>query len=159
MGATRGRADPDYGVGDLGHGKGDYTHGRNDSHKGRRLSPGREEGPRPRLHGNISSSTHPRTQRFNTKTHYLSVAEKIVPGGKLAPSVIPVEQERRFKQLEETAEKMREEIEEKQSRKREVLYEWDIRQRESEREGLRNRLAEQHLEKLTDGENGAGVAF
>jgi hypothetical protein len=69
------------------------------------------------------------------------------------------EQEKRIKHLEEAAEKIREEIEEKQKTKREGLREWDVRQRESEREGLRSELAERHLEKLTEGEDGAGAAF
>lgn len=85
--------------------------------------------------------------------------EKIIPGGKPAPSGMNPEQEKRIKQLEEAAEKMRDEIEEKQKSKREALREWDVRQRESEREGLRSELAERHLEKLTEGEDGAGVAF
>lgn len=85
--------------------------------------------------------------------------EKIIPGGKLAPTGMGPEQEKRIKQLEEAAEKMREEIEEKQKSKREALRDWDVRSRESEREGLRSELAERHLEKLTEGEDGAGAAF
>lgn len=69
------------------------------------------------------------------------------------------EQEKRIKSLEEAAEKIREEIEEKQKLKREALRDWDVRTRESEREGLRSELAEGHLEKLTAGDDGAGAAF
>lgn len=69
------------------------------------------------------------------------------------------DQEKRIKVLEEAAEKMQEEIEERQKSKREALREWDGRSRESDREGLRSELAERHLEKLTEGEDGAGAAF
>ena len=63
-----------------------------------------------------------------------------------------------MKQLEVEAEKLREVISEKQKSKREVLREWEVRERESEREGLRSELAERHLEKLTEGEEGVGGA-
>lgn len=53
-----------------------------------------------------------------------------------------------MKQLELDAEKLRADIEEKQAAKREVLGEWDIRERESEREGYRSELAEEGLKKL-----------
>jgi hypothetical protein len=69
------------------------------------------------------------------------------------------DQEKRIKQLEEAAEKMRDDIDEKQKIKREALREWDVRQRESERDSLRSELAERHLDKLAGGEDGAGVAF
>ena len=65
-----------------------------------------------------------------------------------------------MKQLELEAEKLREAIEEKQNAKREALRDWENRQRESEREGLKSELAERHLAKLTEGEDGVGgVAF
>ena len=69
------------------------------------------------------------------------------------------EQEKRAKQLEADAEKLREAIEEKQKAKREALREWEVRERESNRESLKAELAERHLEKLTEGEDGAGAAF
>lgn len=53
---------------------------------------------------------------------------------------------------------MRSEIAEKQKFKREVLNDWEVRERESEREALRTELAEQHLQQLMEGEDGIGRA-
>jgi hypothetical protein len=159
--AGYGRGDSGYGRGDSGHGRGDSGFGRGDgSHSSHRPSFGREDGtPSFRSHNNSSSTTYPRTQRFNTTPQHVASLEKIIPGGKLAPSGMSPGQEKRIKVLEEAAEKMREEIEERQKSKREALREWDGRSRESDREGLRSELAERHLEKLTEGEDGAGAAF
>ncbi|KIX99621.1 uncharacterized protein Z520_04255 [Fonsecaea multimorphosa CBS 102226] len=107
---------------------------------------------------NSSSTTYPRTQRFNTLQQHLATSEKIVPGGKLLPSGLPPDQEKRIKSLEAEAERMRTEIAEKQKLKREVLNEWDVRERESEREALRSDLAEQHLQQLMEGDDGIGRA-
>lgn len=109
-------------------------------------------------HNNSSSTTYPRTQRFNTTANYLAGTEKVVPGGKLLPSGSTPEQERRATQLESEAEKLREMIAEKQKSKRAALRDWSDRERESEREALRSELAERHLEKLTEGEEGMGGA-
>ncbi|EXJ88087.1 hypothetical protein A1O1_05015 [Capronia coronata CBS 617.96] len=119
---------------------------------------------------NSSSTTYPRTQRFNntnnnstnvsmnTVQHHLTTNEKIVPGGKLLPSGLPPDQEKRIKMLEAEAERMRSEIAEKQRSKREVLGEWEVRERESERETLRSELAEAHLQQLMEPEDGLGRA-
>ncbi|OAL34998.1 hypothetical protein AYO20_05713 [Fonsecaea nubica] len=107
---------------------------------------------------NSSSMTYPRTQRFNSVQQHLATNEKIVPGGKLLPSGLPPEQEKRIKMLEAEAERMRTEIAEKQKLKREVLNEWDVRERESERDSLRSDLAEQHLQQLMEGDDGIGRA-
>ena len=119
--------------------------------------------PQPFRHSNNSSSTtYPRSQRFDTPSNpvskYLSSTEKIIPGGKLLPSGLPPDQERRMKQLEADADKLREMIAEKQKGKRSALREWDDRTRESESAALRSELAERHLEKLTEGEDGLGGA-
>ena len=63
-----------------------------------------------------------------------------------------------MKQLEADAEKLRDAITEKQRSKREVLRDLDVRERESESAGMRSELAERHLEKLTEGEDGIGGA-
>jgi hypothetical protein len=137
-----------YGRGEAGGG---YEH---------RSSFGRGDGPPPfRHHNNSTSTTYPRTQRFNTASQHLATSEKLVAGGKLLPSGMTAEQEKRAKQLEADAEKLREMIEEKQKAKREALREWEVRERESSRESLKSELAERHLEKLTEGEDGAGAAF
>ena len=122
--------------------------------------------PPPFRHSNNSTSaTYPRTQHFNSNSnpvsrHFTPAEKLIVPGGKLLPSGLPLDQERRMKQLELDAEKLRETIVEKQKLKRQALREWDDRERESESAGMRSELAERHLEKLTEGEDGmGGVAF
>jgi hypothetical protein len=120
------------------------------------------DGPFPfRQHNNNSSSTtYPRTQRFNNPVpvNHLATTEKIIPGGKLAPLGLPAEQERKMKMLEAEAERIRAEIAEKQRAKREALMEWEVRERESEREGLKSELAEASLNKLSEGDGG-GAAF
>jgi hypothetical protein len=134
-----------------GEGAGGFEH---------RPSFGRNDAPPPfRHHNNSTSTTYPRTQRFNTTSQHLAMSEKLVPGGKLLPSGMTAEQEKRAKQLEADAEKLREMIEEKQKVKRQALREWEVRERESSRESLKSELAERHLEKLTEGEDGAGAAF
>lgn len=145
------------------HGRGDPGFSRGESRGESGFGRGihrRDEGPPTfRSHSGSSSTTYPRTQRFSAASQHLVNGEKVVPGGKLAHSGMNPEQEKRIKQLEEAAEKMREDIDEKQKIKREALREWDVRQRESERDSLRSELAERHLDKLTGGEDGAGVAF
>lgn len=86
--------------------------------------------------------------------------QQIVPGGKLAPSGLDPDREKRLAQLEADAEKLREQIEEKQRAKRQGLREWEGLEREAGVSGLRSELAEKHLGKLT-GEDGGegGVAF
>lgn len=63
-----------------------------------------------------------------------------------------------MKMLEAEAERMRSEIAEKQRTKREVLGEWEVRERESERETLRSELAEAHLQQLMESDDGLGRA-
>jgi hypothetical protein len=76
----------------------------------------------------------------------------------LLPSGLPPDQEKRIKQLEAEAERMRSEIAEKQKAKRDALNEYEVRVRESDREGLRSELAESHLQQLMEGEDGMGRA-
>ena len=105
---------------------------------------------------NSSSTTYPRTQRFSTTNHLASLPA-IIPGGKAFPNADPASA-KKIGQLEEDAEKLRKTIEEKQKVKREVLREWETRERESRREGLRSELAEAQLEGLS-GEVIGGTAF
>ena len=67
--------------------------------------------------------------------------------------------ERKLKLLEAEAEKLRTDIAEKQKTKREAVNEWEVRERESEREALRSELAEDSLQKLVEGEDGGMAAF
>ncbi|KAL9111442.1 MAG: hypothetical protein Q9227_004119 [Pyrenula ochraceoflavens] len=117
-------------------------------------------GPPPFLrHNNSTSTTYPRTQRFNNTPNYLANTEKIVSGGKALPPINP-EHDKRVRQLESEAEKMREIIAEKQKLKRAAVREWEDRERDSESAALKSDLAERHLEKLTGGEEGmSGAAF
>jgi hypothetical protein len=76
----------------------------------------------------------------------------------LLPSGLAPEQEKRLRQLEADAERMREELKEKQRNGREAVNEWEVRERESEREALRSELAEESLRELQN-EEGATAAF
>lgn len=80
----------------------------------------------------------------------------IVPGGKAAPSVADPNTEKKLQQLEEEKKKLEDAIAEKQRAKRLGLRDWDTKERESKRDGLRSELAEQGLEKMGMGE-GVGV--
>ena len=90
---------------------------------------------------------------------HLNTTEKIIPGGKLLPSGMTPEGERKLKLLEAEAEKLRTDIAEKQKTKREAINGWEVRERESEREALRSELAEDSLQKLVEGEDGGMAAF
>jgi len=70
------------------------------------------------------------------------------------------DKERKLKQLEEEAEKLRQAIHEKEKSKRTEVTEWDNRERDSATAGLRSELADRQLDKLMEGEDGGGgVAF
>ena len=105
---------------------------------------------------NSSSTTYPRTQRFNPTNHLASLPA-IVPGGKLLPSMDPTA-DKKLAQLEEESKRLREAIEEKQKVKRQMLRDWESKERESRRDGLRSELAEAQLEQLS-GEQIGGAAF
>lgn len=92
----------------------------------------------------------------------LATLERIVPGGKKYPgySGLSTDQEKRMKQLEEDAERMRIEISEKQRVKREALREWENRERETEVAGLKSELADEHLRALAEEDSVmVGAAF
>lgn len=140
---------------------------------------------RPAINNNSSSSTYPRSQRFNTASgpptgpssvtttfnnglssntaspvtpatpasfvkSQLNQLERVVPGGRKTPgsSGLSTDQERKMKQLEDDAEKIRADLNEKQKSKREALREWEVRERESEVAGLKSQLADDHLRTL-----------
>ncbi|KAI9730512.1 MAG: hypothetical protein M1834_005753 [Cirrosporium novae-zelandiae] len=105
-------------------------------------------GPPPSFRSNNTSTTYPRTQRFNTGPNHLSGLSVAIPGGKALPSLVP-QNEKRIAQLEAEAEKIRAAIEEKQKGLRQGMKEWDQLERESARDALRSQLAEEHLERLT----------
>ena len=80
----------------------------------------------------------------------------IVPGGKAAPSSLDPMVDKKLQQIEEDKKKLEEQIAEKQRRLRGGLREWETKDRESRRDGLRSELAEQGLEMMGMGE-GMGV--
>ncbi|KAL8947594.1 MAG: hypothetical protein Q9222_006146, partial [Ikaeria aurantiellina] len=71
---------------------------------------------------NSSSTTYPRTQRFNTHTADLS---RPVPGGSLNTTGLDPQAEKRLKELDEQKQKLLEIINEKQAGKRKALREWE----------------------------------
>ena len=83
----------------------------------------------------------------------------IVPDGKAAPSALDSSAERRLQQLEEDKKKLEDMIAEKQRIKRQGLRDWETKERESARDGLRSELAEQSLENMGMGESNTGAAF
>ena len=115
-----------------------------------------DSAPPPRVpfrSNNSSSTTYPRTQRFNT---HLTSVPVIVEGGKKAPSGLDPAQEKRLMQLEEDKKRLMDVIEEKQRAKRAGLREWEKSEREAGREALRSELAEGHLGALA-GDGGGGA--
>ncbi len=151
-----------FGRGDYAGGRGDYGGARGDFGGGPRGGFGRgaPEAAFPfRGSNNSTSTTYPRSQRFNSTQQYLATTEKIVPGGKLLPSGLNPDQEKKLKQLEAEAEKLRLDLAEKQKTKREAVNEWEVRERESGREGLRSELAEDSLHTLMEGDDGGMAAF
>ncbi|EAS30858.3 uncharacterized protein CIMG_06337 [Coccidioides immitis RS] len=111
----------------------------------------------PFRHGNSTSTTYPRTQRF---TNHLSGLPSVIPGGKLVPSGLDPAYEKRIAQLEADKERLLEQIAEKQKSKRTSLREWDKLSRESATGALRSELAEGHLQRMAEGDDiGGGAAF
>lgn len=105
---------------------------------------------------NSSSTTYPRTQRFNHPS--LNSIPAIVPGGKAAPSGLDPAHEKRLQQIEDDKKKLMDVIEQKQAAKRKGLREWESGEREVNREGVKSAEAERGLEGLTEG-TAAGAAF
>lgn len=66
--------------------------------------------------------------------------------------------DKKLAQLEEESKRLRDAIDEKQKAKRQMLRDWESKERESRRDGLRSELAEAQLEQLS-GEQIGGAAF
>jgi hypothetical protein len=92
-------------------------------------------------HGNGSSTTYPRTQRF------LADLPAVVPGGRKMPTQ-PLPNAAKVKRLEEEAERLRKIIEDKEREKRGVVGEWERLEGENEVARLRTELAEGSLRKV-----------
>jgi hypothetical protein len=109
---------------------------------------------------NSTSTTYPRTQRFNNPApssaqSHLAGLPAIVSVGKALPSSLDPAQEKRLATLESEKEKLLQVIEEKQREKRKGLREWEALEREVSRDSLRSELDESRAEKL-NGEGGLG---
>ncbi|KAL9134913.1 MAG: hypothetical protein Q9175_003900 [Cornicularia normoerica] len=113
--------------------------------------------PPPFRSNNSSSTTYPRTQRFNT--NHLASVPAIIQGGEALPSALDPATRKRLAELEEQKKKLQDQIDEKQREKRRGLREWDSKERESRRDGLRSELAEEALEAMSGEGAGTGTAF
>ncbi|KAL6720163.1 hypothetical protein ACLMJK_002084 [Lecanora helva] len=111
--------------------------------------------PPPFRSNNSSSTTYPRTQRFN----HLASSPSIKEGGEALPSLVDPAARKRLAELEEGRKKLMDQIEEKQREKRRNLREWETRERESRRDGLRSEMAEEALEAMSGDGPGTGTAF
>ncbi len=115
------------------------------------------DAPPPFKPNNSSSTTYPRTQRFNT---HLDDLPKLVEGGRKAPSSTEPGTASRLAALEAEQKKLLEIIDEKQRLKRQGLREWERAEQETSNAVLRSELAEAHLEKLAGGKTEVGgVAY
>ena len=134
----------------------DYAHGTRASHHDP-LAPFEPSyrAPPPFRSNNSSSTTYPRTQRFN----HLASVPSVKEGGELLPSLMDPAAKKRLAELEEGRRKLVEQIDEKQREKRRNLREWETRERESRRDGLRSELAEEALETMSGDGPGTGTAF
>ena len=123
----------------------------------------------PSFRGNNSSSTtYPRTQRFNTKAdstasrpssiseQYLSDLPAIVPGGQKLLDVVDTS---KINRLDDEVKKLKDEIAKKEVKARHASREWDRSQRESDMAGLRADFAEQHLRALNGEDESGGTGF
>ena len=107
----------------------------------------RNTAPAFRGSSNSTSTTYPRTQRFNP---VLSGIGTIVEGGRKQPSLMDTEHEKKLQQLEDDKRKLEAAIDEKQRKKRSDLRDWDKLEREAKSSQLRSELAEGHLERLSE---------
>ncbi|KAI9891681.1 MAG: hypothetical protein M1814_002431 [Vezdaea aestivalis] len=117
---------------------------------------GYSRGPRPSFGGppmfrsnNSSSTTYPRSQRFNNPLNDLP---RILPGGKTNPAFDVSD---KLKKLEADKQKLEEVLAEKETKKRAALRDWDRLERDSMRETLRAELADEQIKTLS-GEGGSG---
>lgn len=107
--------------------------------------------------GNSSSSTYPRTQRFDTPSSHLADLPSIIPGGQKAAPRDAVA-DAKIKKLEEEAERLRLQIADKQKGKRNNLRDWDKLSADTQSAKLRAEFAEENLAKV-NGDDAAGPAF
>ncbi|KAF2672496.1 hypothetical protein BT63DRAFT_453004 [Microthyrium microscopicum] len=109
---------------------------------------------------NSSSSTYPRSQRFDTASsvrQHLSDLPAIVPGGQALPPLDPAGAQR-LRRLEEEAARLREEIAEKQKIKRQGLKEWDKLQADIDSAQRKTEFQEENL-RIGNQEEATGPAY
>lgn len=82
---------------------------------------------------------------------------QIIPGGKLLPSAVDPKIAERLAKLDEEKKKLEAEVARMEEQNRSGLRDWDRLTRESNREGFKSELAEQHVSMLA-GESGMGGA-
>jgi len=102
---------------------------------------------------NSTSTTYPRTQRFN---NILNELPQVKEGGERLP---PLHDSSKAERLEEEAARLRKLIDEKEARKRQGLRDWDRLEREAGTAVLKSELAEEHLRELTGEGEGTAAAF
>lgn len=85
----------------------------------------------------------------------LAELPKVIEGGQ---KMEPLVDRTKLSKIEAEAETLRKQIDEKEARKRKSLREWDRMQRETEVAGLRTRLAEESLGRIS-GESEGAAAF
>ena len=100
---------------------------------------------------NSTSTTYPRTQRFNTQ---LGDVAQIKSGGQRAP---PLVDQSKADKLEEEAARLRKMIDDKQQKKRVALKDWEKLEGDVKIAALRSDLADEHLRALS-GESSDGLA-
>lgn len=134
-------------------------------------SRGPPSGPRPdapfRGSSNSTSTTYPRSQRFNNSSgahsgsstsHHLADLPQPVKGGKKMDEY-NTQSSGKLAKIEEELERMRASLAEKEARLRPELRSWSRLERESERAGFKSQMAEESLRGLSGDEAGGGVAF
>lgn len=102
---------------------------------------------------NSTSTTYPRTTRFNKHTGDLP---KVIPGGRLDPAY---ELSDKLKKLEADKRKLEEQLTERETKKRAGLREWTQLDRDVVRENLKRDLAEEQIRKLSGEGGDGGSAF
>lgn len=113
--------------------------------------------PPPGFRGNNSTSTtYPRTQRFNVPAASVHLADLpvIKPGGE---RISPLHDMSKAERLEEEAARLRKMIDEKQEQKRQSLREYETLDRQTKTAALRTDLAEENLRKMSEDTSGLGV--
>lgn len=122
-------------------------------HASRRADPyGPPNGPGFRGSTNSTSTTYPRTQRFN----HLADLPKVKEGGERLPDLQDLT---KADKLEEESARLRKMIDDVQVKKKAGLRDWDKSERETQTAALKSELAEEHLKNLNGESEGMSAAF